>query len=277
VRRLLIIAAGLILSFSAHAVETYSFGVLPQRSPVLTAEYWNPILAYVSHKTGVTLTLSIARTGTESSAAAKRGEYDFIYSNHIFRPDIMAQRYRVILRPREEAIRGQIVTMEDSPIRTLADLDNHEVGFPSKSAFLGYTVPVDHLMRAGVHFTPVFGGNQEGIMGQLKAGKVPAAGVNNLVMQAYATRVGIRYRVLWESPSYNNLPIAVHPRVQKSTATAVQQAFAGMNSDPEGAKILAASAAVIDQKPPFGFLTGNTRDYRNNIDFYKHTLVKDIE
>lgn len=277
VNRVLIIVAGLFWSLAAQAADSYSFGVLPQRNLVVTAEYWNPVLDYVSRKAGVDLKLAIARTGTESSAAAARGEYDFIYSNHIFRPDTVAQRYQVILRPREDAIRGQIVTLEGSSIRTLADLDGREIGFPSKSAFVGYSVPMDHLLRVGMKVTPVFGGNQEGIMGQLKAGKVAAAGVNNLVMRTFAAREGIRYRVLWESPSYNNLPIAAHPRVPRAALKAVQKAFAEMNDDPEGAKILALSAALIGQQPPFGFERGSPADYRSNIRFYRHCLVRDDE
>jgi phosphonate transport system substrate-binding protein len=277
VKRSLILLAGLSWSIAAQALEAYSLGVVSQRSPVLTAEYWNPILNYVSRKAGVDLKLKIARTGTESSTAAARGEYDFIYSNHIFRPGIVKQGYEVILRPRAEAIKGQIVTLPDSPIKTLADLNDHEIGFPSRSAFVGYSVPVDHLMREGIRFTPVFGGNQEGIMAQLQAGKVLAVGVNNLVMQAYARRVDLHYRVVWESESYNNLPIAVHPRVPKATAKAVRQAFVGMNDDPEGASVLAASAAIVNQAPPFGFQEGRHRDYQNYRDFFKQTVLKDSE
>ena len=34
--------------------QSYSFGVLSQRSAVLTAQYWNPILDYIGPKAGVT-------------------------------------------------------------------------------------------------------------------------------------------------------------------------------------------------------------------------------
>ena len=61
------------------AAQTYSFGVLSQLSAVLTAQYWNPILAYVKDKTGVDLLLKIARTAPESNDATERGEYDFVY------------------------------------------------------------------------------------------------------------------------------------------------------------------------------------------------------
>ncbi|MFM6280624.1 MAG: PhnD/SsuA/transferrin family substrate-binding protein, partial [Dolichospermum sp.] len=77
-----------------------------------------------------------------------------------------------------EAIAGQIVTLDESPVRSLRDLGGKEVGFPSQAAFVGYAVPMDQLLRQGVSVVPVFGGNQEGIMGQLKAGKVAAAGIH---------------------------------------------------------------------------------------------------
>lgn len=257
--------------------QVYSFGVLSQRSAVLTAEYWNPIFDYVEKKAGVRLALKAARTGTESSAAIERGEYDFVYSNHIFQPRMASANYQVILRPRDEAIRGQIVTPETSPIRTLRDLDGKEVGFPSLAAFVGYAVPMDALMRQGVTVTPVLGGNQEGIMGQLSAGRVIAAGVNDQVMKAYAAREHLHYRVLWESPPFLNLPIAVHPRVPRPVMEAVRAAIDGMNEDPRGMKVLEASAQVIGQKPPLGFRSATQADYRSYVDFYKHTLVKDIK
>jgi phosphonate transport system substrate-binding protein len=276
-KRVVVLLAALWSGLPVQAAEAYSFGVLSQRSPILTAEHWNPILDYVGRKAGVDLKLRITRTAPESNAAIARGEYDFVYSNTIFLPATSAPGYQVILRPREEAIRGQLVALEETPIARPADLEGLDVGFPSRAAFVGYAVPMDHLLRSGVKVRPVFGGNQEGIMGQLKAGKVVAAGVNNLVMRAFAAREGLRYRVLWESPPYDNLPIAAHPRVEARLVAAVREAFAGMADDPEGARVLAASAAVLKQKPPYGFQPGSQADYQNYLDFYKNTVVRDIE
>ncbi len=257
--------------------ESYSFGVLSQRSAVLSAQYWNPILEYVHKKTGIELVLKLARTAPESNEAIEHGEYDFVYSNTIFLPRMANANYQVILRPRDEAIKGQIVTLEESPIKSLKDLDGKEVGFPSLSAFVGYAVPMEQLLRQNVGVSPVFGGNQEGIMGQLKSGRVVAAGVNNQVMRDFATRENIRYRVLWESVPYNNLPIAVHPRVSKAVASAIRSAIDGMEVDPEGIRILDKTAQVIKQKPPYGFRASSPEDYKNYTEFYKTTLVKDLK
>ncbi len=276
-KRLALALILLVLPFAARALDTYSFGVLSQRSPILTAEYWNPILDHVGKKASVELKLRITRTAPESNGAIARGDYDFVYSNTIFLPSNAAQNYQVILRPRDEAIRGQIVTLAESPIQHLKDLQQREVGFPSKAAFVGYAVPMDHLLRSGIQVQPYFGGNQEGIMGQLKAGKVIAAGVNNQVMKAFAARENLKYRVLWESEPYDNLPVASHPRVPRGVVEAVRKAFVDMNSDPAGRQILEASAAVIKQKPPYGFVSGSQADYGNYLTFYRDTVVKDIE
>lgn len=272
-----LLAAGLMLAALSATAATYSFGVLSQRSPVLTAEHWNPILDYVSRRSGVELQLKITRSAPESNDAIAKGAYDFVYSNTIFLPENAVQGYQVILRPKDEDISGQIVTLADSPMQKLADLRGLEVGFPSRAAFVGYALPMDHLLRQGITVTPVFGGNQEGIMAQLKAGRVIAAGVNSQVMRAFAAREGIRYRVLWESKQFHNLPIAVHPRIPARQAEVVRQAFVAMPDDAEGAKILEQAGAILKQKPPYGFIAASPRDFHDYTAFYRHTLVKDLE
>lgn len=265
-----------VTTAAAHGEDkTYSFGVITQRSPVLTAQYWNPILRHVSERSGVPLTLKLAKTAPDHSDMIGRGEFDFIYSNHNFTPKNDAVGYRVITRPMEAAIMGQIVVPGDSPIHSLAELDGGEVVFPSKVAFVGYHVPMDALLRAGVQVKPLFAGNQEGAMGQLKTRRVPAAGVNSQIMRDYAEREGYQYRVLWTSEPYLNIPVSAHPSVPATKVKAVQQALVAMSSDPEGAKILAASAELIKQKPPYGFIAAMDRDFDNYRRFYRKTLVKE--
>jgi phosphonate transport system substrate-binding protein len=259
------------------SAQEYTFGVLPQRSAQLTAEYWNPILDYVSQKSGVMLTMKTARTGTESRDQAIAGAYHFIYTNHIFQPKVAAAGYQVILRPNAADFTSEIVVLQDSPIQTLSQLHGQAVGFASKAAFVGYWVPMDQLLRQKLSVEAIFGGNQEGIIAQLKAGRVAAIGVNSRSMKAYAQREGIAYRSLWTSASYHEIPIAAHPKVAQSVVNAVQNAFDNMDKDPEGQMVLAASAAVINEKPPFGFQKASPKDYQDQTDFYLHTLVTESD
>jgi phosphonate transport system substrate-binding protein len=272
---LLMLSANTLFVNAAFAGEkVYIFGVLNQRNAVLTAEYWNPILDYVSKKSGVTLQLKMGKTIQDTDHMTEQGTFDFVFSNHIFIPRIAVTAYRVIARPKEESIQGQIVVLEESFIRTLEDLHGKEVAFPSETAFVAYAVTMDAMIRKDIQVKPVFAGNQEGAMGQLKAGRVTAASVNSQVMREFAIREKIRYRVLWSSTKFAGMPIAVNRHVSKTKIKAVRDAFVGMVSDPEGLKVLETSAAMINQKPPFGFVTADDRDYENQRGFYKKAVLK---
>ena len=262
----------LLCSFLAGFVSaetTYSFGVLPQRSATLTAQYWNPILKYVGDKCGLTLELGMRKSAEEFSEAEAKGEFDFVFSNHIFIPSHAAAAYRVIGRSAGEAIYGQIVVLDTSRIKALHELSGKETGFPNKNAFVGYAAPMSALILAGVTVTPVFGGNQEGVMAQLRAGSIPAAGVNSRVMKEYAARENFKYRALWTSEPYLDLPVAVHPRGPGPVAMTVKDALIGMSHDAEGLRILKASAAGVRQQAPWGFVPALDADYRNQREAYR--------
>ena len=250
------------------------FGVIIWRSPTLTAQFWNPILRHVSEKSGVSLQLKVAPTGPEHTAMVRRGELHFLYSNHNFIKDNEESGYRVFARPKGDAQSGEIVVLKDSPIKTLADLEGKEMAFPHTAAFLGYHLPMDALLRKGIKITGHFAGTQEGAMTQLKAGRVVAAGVNAEVMRAFAQRENIAYRVLWSSDKFLNLALSAHPSVPADTVQAVRKAFLQMADDPEGAKVLAASAEVLKQGSPLVFIAARDSEFENMRRFYRNTVVK---
>jgi phosphonate transport system substrate-binding protein len=250
-----------------YATNTYSFGVLPQRSPVLTAKAWNPILEYISSKTGKKLVMQVTRSGEESRAVIIKGGYDFVYSNHIFDPLAKNAHYSVIARPKTEDIAGQIVVAKDSKIQSVSELNNLSVGFPSRAAFVGYLVPIDYLKSNHINVKEVFGGNQEGIIAQLKSAQIQAAAVNSISMRSYAQREKFEFRVLWESPKYHALPISANPKVAKADIKQIQKAFVDMSNDTEGKKILAESSKIINEIED-GFVISNDADYSNYTNFF---------
>ena len=268
-----VLALGAALGTAASA-HPLSFGVIPQRTATLTAQYWNPILNYVSARSGVALELRLARSGPEHAAMIGSGSFDLAYSNHQLTPGNDAGGYRVFARPSGEAIRGEIVVLEQSSIRSLEELQGKEVGFPSRVAFVGYQVPMDTLARAGIKVLPVFGGTQEGILGQLRAGRVAAAGVNSQIMRDFAEREKFGYRVLWRSEEFHNIPLIAHPRVPRAAVAAVREALLAMAADPEGSKILAAGAELLKLDPPFGFVASSDSDYDNARTFLRASVLK---
>jgi phosphonate transport system substrate-binding protein len=265
----------LVLAALGRAAEQpFAFNVLSQRSVALTAQYWNPILIYVSGKSGVPLELKLAKTTKEGNALAEQGAYDFLYTNHFFTPERDRLGFRVIARPAGRGIQGQIVVPQDSPIRSLQELNGKEVAFPTPDAFAAYFLPMDALIKAKVDVKQVFTSNQEASLAQLKIGTVAAAGVNDQIIQRYARREGFEYRLLWNSEIYNDLCIMVSPKVPKEKVSAVRQAFVSMMNDPEGRKVLEAGAELLKIKDNLGFIAADNQDYDNYRAFYKNTAVK---
>jgi phosphonate transport system substrate-binding protein len=271
---LLVTAVFQLLSTAQAADQPFAFNVLNQRSVALTAQYWNPILIYVSRKSGVPLELKLAKTTKEGNALAEQGAYDFLYTNHFFTPERDRLGFRVIARPAGRGIQGQIVVPQDSPIRSLQELNGKEVAFPSPDAFAAYFLPMDALIKAKVDVKQVFTSNQEASLAQLKIGTVAAATVNDQIIQRYARREGFEYRLLWNSEVYNDLCIMVSTRVPKEKVATVREAFVNMINDPEGRKVLEAGAELLKIKDKLGFIAADNRDYDNYRAFYKNTAVK---
>ncbi len=275
VKTLVGFAAALILPGFASAQEkAYAFNVLNQRSIALTAQYWNPILSYVSAKSGVPLELKLAKTAKEGNAAAEKGAYDFLYTNHFFTPNRDKLGYKVIARPAGPGIRSQIVVPADSPAQTLSDLNGKDVAFVSPDGFTGYWLPLDALLAAKVNVNVVFTGNQEASSAQLQFKKVAAAGVNSSIMLRYGRREAFEYRALWTSEIFQDLCIMANPRVPAAKVAAITSAFAGMAKDPQGKKILEEGAELLKIQGELGFVAADNKDYDNYRAFYRQTQVK---
>ncbi len=275
-RQAILLLAAVLATPALAAGQALYFNVLNQRSIALTARYWNPILGYVTEKSGVPLELKLSKTTRENNATAEKGVFHFLYTNHFFTPERDRLGYRVIARPVGPGIRAQIVARKDSPVMTLKDLEGKEVAFATPDAFAAYWLPMDALVRAKVHVQMTFAGNQEAAFAQLSVNRVAAAGVNSSVMERYARREGLEYRVLWTSDLYNDLCIMANPKLPAKTVAAVRDALVNMSKDPQGRKILEAGAELLKIEGDLGFVASSNRDYDNYRAFFKTTLVKDL-
>ena len=100
-----------------------------------------------------------------------------------------------------------------------------------------------------------------------------AAGVNSQVMRDFARRENFTYRVLWSSEPYHNLPVSALPNLPAAAVKKVRDALVTMAADPQGRQVLAGSAELIKQEPPFGFVAAADADYENLRRFYRTSLV----
>lgn len=156
--------------------KPYRFSPVNQWDINLTASYWNPIINYVAEKSGVPLQLKIGRTSADTTAFVLAQEVEFSFTNHLFSPQRAALGWKVFGRRKAPVPHAQIVVLAESGITSLQQLRDQEVAFAGNEAFLGYKVPLAHLLSQDIPVKALFSGNQNAAFTQLVAGRAKAVG-----------------------------------------------------------------------------------------------------
>ena len=252
----------------AAAPHTYNFSPVNQWNLQVSASYWNPIIRYVSARSGVHLNLKLGRTSADTTSYILAREVDFAFTNHLFSPDRQKMGWTVFGRRNAPPVHGQLVVPADSPIRDIRDLAGSAVAFPGPEALVAYKTTYAQLLRAHIPVTPVFTGNHDAAFTQLFAGRVKAVGANSQLVAAWSAREGNAFRVLWSAAPFNELALMASPRVPAEDVRAVAYAFMSMHQDPEGRKILAAAAELVRAPAPVSFVAASDADYAAYRAFY---------
>lgn len=262
------LATSLAASGAAAEPPAYNFSPVNQYNLQVSASFWNPIIRYVSAKSGVRLNLKLGRTSADTTSFVLAREVDFAFTNHLFSPERQKMGWTVFGRRRAAPVAGQIVVPADSPVRRVEELNGAPVGFPGPEAMIAYKVPYAQLIRRNVPVNVVFAGNQDAAFTQLFAGKVKAVGANSQLVQNYSGREGKAFRVLWSSAPFNDLALMASPRVPADQVRAVANAFLNMDKDPQGRKILAAAGELVHAPEPVAFVPASDADYASYRAFY---------
>ncbi|MGX4641372.1 phosphate/phosphite/phosphonate ABC transporter substrate-binding protein [Massilia sp. SYSU DXS3249] len=261
----------LALSWASPASASgpvYQFSPVNQYNLKVTAGYWNPILAYVSQKSGVRLNLKIGRTSADTTGFILANQVDFAFTNHLFGPDRVKLGWSVFARRDGAPVHAQIVVPADSTVTSLDQLAGATFAFPGREALLSYLVPYAELQRRRQPVKAVFAGNMDAAFTQLFSGRAQAAGAHSQLVEHYAGRENKRFRVLWSSPPFNDLPLMASSRVPRAQLQAVADAFLGMHRDPQGRKVLAEAAALVHARTPLSFVAAGEADYDDYRRFY---------
>jgi phosphonate transport system substrate-binding protein len=263
--------AGLLACVPVSAQESgvYRFSPVNQYGIELTASYWNPIVDYVSTKSGVKLQLKIGRTSADTTAYVLANEVEFVFSNHLFSPDRDHLGWKVFGRRDTQPIRSQIVVLADSPITRLEQLANQTMAFPGPEATVAYKFSYANLLNQKIPVQVVFAGNMDGAFAQLASGKVKAVGTHTQLSSGWSKREGKAVRALWESEPLNDLALMAAKHVAAKDLAAVSKAFLEMGRDPQGQKVLAGVSELVKLPPTTSFVPSTGADYTAYRNFYQ--------
>jgi phosphonate transport system substrate-binding protein len=273
--RALATCLGLAALFAAVPVQAQENGVY-RFSPVnlygieLTASYWNPIIDYVSTKSGVKLQLKIGRTSADTTAYVLANEVEFVFSNHLFSPDRDHLGWKVFGRRDTPPIRSQIVVLAESPVTGLEQLANEAVAFPGPEGTVTYKFSYANLLARKIPVKVVFAGNMDGAFAQLASGKVKAVGTQSQLSAGWSKREGKAVRAVWESEPLNDLALMASKKVVAKDLAAVSKAFLEMGRDPQGQKVLASVSELVKLPPTTAFIPSTGADYTAYRNFYQN-------
>ena len=253
--------------------STYNFSPVNQYGIALTADYWNPIIRYVSDKSGIKLVLKIGRTSADTTSYVLAREVEFAFTNHLFSPERESLKWKTFGRRQTPAIQGQIVVPANSPITELAQLAGKEVAFPGPEALVAYKFPYAHLLSRNIKVTVVFGGNMDGAFAQLFSGRVQAVGANSQLTDGYVLRENQKVRVLWASEPVHDLALMVDPQVPEKDVKAVAEAFLGMAKDARGQDIIRKASELVGLPGGAYFIQSDGSEYGAYRRFYQSAPV----
>lgn len=262
-----LLLAGIAPSSAQEA--TYRFSPINQWDITKTAAYWNPIIQYVSDKSGVKLQLKIGRTSADTTSYVLAQEVEFVFSNHLFSPEREALGWRVFGRRNSPPLHGQIAVPADSSVTAVEQLKGQEVAFAGPEAFIGYKVPYAYLLSKGIEVKAVFGGNQNAAIAQMFAGKARATGSNSMLIEGYANRENKKFRILWTSEPYQDLALMASSKVPDKDLKAVTSAFLSMHKDPRGKEILHRASQEVGLDNDAYFVPASNADYAAYRRFYQ--------
>lgn len=237
-RKLILFTFTILLSTIVLA-ETIVFGIVPQQSAQLLAKNWGPVISAIKADTGLNVVFATAPDIPEFEARLHNGDYDIAYMNpYHYTLFSNSPGYRAIAKAENKKIKGIIVTRQNSPIKTIADLQGRALAFPAPRAFAATMIPLAGLAEQGITVIPKFVKTHDSVYLTVERGLYEAGGAVVRTYRNMPTDTQNNLRILWESEGYTPHAIAVGPDMSEQTADALRTALIRLKLSEEGQKTL---------------------------------------
>jgi phosphonate transport system substrate-binding protein len=231
---------GLANGLPGQGQAAYSFAVVPQFRPERSLQDWTPVFNEIRRRTGIQLTWKPYANIPVFEQGFLAGEPDFAYLNPYHA--VMARRaqgYRPLVRDDAKRLTGILVVRKDSPVTSIEQLQNADIGFPAPNAFGASLYMRALLSQAGLQYTPHYVFTHANVYRHVLSKSTDAGGGVRHTLNRESEGIRRQLRILYETPPSPPHPVVAHPRVPEAVQQAVQQAFVEIGQDPAFAPILA--------------------------------------
>jgi len=254
--------------------DTFKLAVVPQNTPEATHRDWAPFARRLGKETGHTIQLRVYRTFDEFETDFLNGVPELIYLNPYHQLSAYkAQKYLPLVRDGSQLLAGVLVVPQDSPIKSVRELNGKELGFPDPNAFAASLYMRALLTeKLGIRFIPHFYSSHGNVYRHVIVGDVAAGGgVNNtLARERPETRAALR--VLYQTPGAAPHPLSAHPRVAPAVREALVSAILRLGRQEDGRTML---EGIQIPKP---VRADYQRDYvpLEKLRLHRYTVITDL-
>ena len=236
---ILVVCATCLSATVCTAKDEYTFGVVPQQAASKLARTWGPILKYLEDKTGNKFRFETAKNIPVFEENLANGTYDFAYMNpHHYVVYHRHSGYEAYARAKGKSIHGIIVVRKDSPIKTIADLNNSVLAFPSPLAFAATLITRSELTSQKINVAPRYVSSHDSVYRNVAEGNFVAGGGIIRTFKDAADEVRSKLRILYKTKGYTPHAFAVKPDVPAKVRESVVQAMLAMEKSTTGKELL---------------------------------------
>ena len=231
IKKLLIILA-LCWSLPGLAAEQYTFGIVPQQSPLKLFKTWKPIADYLSTATGKEIVFKTEKSIAEFEQVLYAGGYDFAYMNPYHY--VIAHReqdYQAAIRA-DNMLRGVLVAQKDAAdLQRLIDNPATQYLFPSPNAFAAtLLIRFELLNQYGVDIAGQqhlqYVNSHDSVYSGVARGVGQAGGGIQRTFDSFGNAADKdKIKVIYTTGAYPSHPVAFKPGMDKDLQEKLTQAL----------------------------------------------------
>ncbi len=220
-------------NYLEYGKKTIKVAVLPLYSAITLFERLDPLMRYLSRKTGYEFKLVIPRDFEDFFDTVKKGKVDFSYSNpyvyiQLAEDGSLRAFANTVLQQSGDIFRGVIITHKDSPIRTLHDLKGRKVMVVSYRSAGGFLAQKLFLFENGIDvfrdLRLIEGKRQEEVILNVYRKSADAGFVRESALDVLQEEIDLSHiRILAVTPYIANWPFAATRHTDEGLSRMVQK------------------------------------------------------
>jgi len=237
--------------------EPYTFGVFPYLSPLRLESLYASVATALGDGVGRPLRFKTSSSFKLFFAKLEAGAYDIAFLQPLWVPPALDRFGYLPLARIEEPLTAVVVVLDDSPIRSAADLKGKTVATPppiGPVTRMATQALIDRGLEPGRNVELKAFKSVDSCFQQVVIGSASACVSGPLVLHIMEEKLKVKLRVLIETPGIPSLSFVAHSRVPAEDRARLRETILSWADSPAGMEMIQGFGAS-------GFVPATARDY----------------